>query len=310
MVTVAVAGGTGNVGRTIVDALVQSKKYDVIVLTRKANYDVDPSRTTCVVDYGDIEQVTRLLESKNVHTVISTIAVLDEATGKSELSLVAAAAMSATTRRFIASNWGGVIPSDESLRIPFQTHRLATIKALEKTDLEWTQFQNGYFLDYYGMPHVESNLKPLTFVLDVANTAAAVPGTGNEIMTFTYTRDLAKFVVAALDLRDWRFPMVCYSEKTTWNKMIAWAEESRGVKFNITYDSVEKLRGGEIDELPAHLAAYSFVPKPVLVGIQSNFGLYVAYGLFDLPEEGSLNQLFPEIGTSTAEGIIDCWRGK
>lgn len=35
MVTVAVAGGTGNVGRTIVDALIQSQKHNVIVLTRK-----------------------------------------------------------------------------------------------------------------------------------------------------------------------------------------------------------------------------------------------------------------------------------
>lgn len=72
--------------------------------------------STClqlVVDYNDIEQVTRLLEISNVHTVISTIAVLNEATGRSELDLVAASARSATTKRFIASNWGGVIPSDE-----------------------------------------------------------------------------------------------------------------------------------------------------------------------------------------------------
>jgi hypothetical protein len=57
--------------------------------------------------------VTNLLESKNVHTVISTIAILTEATGKSELDLVAAAAKSSATKRFIASNWGGVIPTDE-----------------------------------------------------------------------------------------------------------------------------------------------------------------------------------------------------
>lgn len=54
-----------------------------------------------------------ILHGENVHTVISTIAVLNEATGQSELDLVAAAAKSATTKRFIASNWGGVIPRDE-----------------------------------------------------------------------------------------------------------------------------------------------------------------------------------------------------
>lgn len=70
-------------------------------------------RPEFVVDYGNVEQVASLLESEKVHTVISTIAVLDEATGQSELDLVAAADRSSTTRRFIASNWGGVIPLDE-----------------------------------------------------------------------------------------------------------------------------------------------------------------------------------------------------
>ena len=203
---------------------------------------------------------------------------------------------------------------------------MRTIKTLEKTDLEWTQFQNGYFLDYYGMPYVESNLKPLTFVLDVANKAASIPGTGKEQMTFTYTKDLAKFVVAALDLSKWTYPMVCYSDKTTWNKAVKLAEGYRGMfglvwrnifklmnagsKFNIAYDSLEKLQSGEITELPSHVSAYSFVPKSVLHGIQSKFGLYVAHGMFDVPEEGSLNQLFPEIKTTTVEEIIGHWEGK
>lgn len=206
---------------------------------------------------------------------------------------------------------------------------MATIKALEQTDLEWTQFQNGYFVDYYGMPYVESSLKPLTFILDVPNKSAAIPGTGDETMTLTYTKDLAKFVVAALDLPKWTYPMVCYSDKTTWNKAVKLAEEYRGnfwpcvpfhyrsgelttagAKFNIAYDSIEKLRSGEITELPAHASAYSFIPKSLLYTIQSKFGLYVAYGLFDFPEEGSLNQQFPEIKTTTFEEIIGLWKGK
>ena len=35
MVTVAVAGGTGNVGRTFVDVLKENPKHNVIVLSRK-----------------------------------------------------------------------------------------------------------------------------------------------------------------------------------------------------------------------------------------------------------------------------------
>ena len=81
-------------------------------------------------------------------------------------------------------------------------------------------------------------------------------------------------------------------------------------KFNVTYDSVEKLRSGEITELPSHASAYSFIPKSLLYSIQSKFGLYVAYGMFDFPEEGSLNQQFPEIKTTTVEEIIGHWKGR
>ena len=128
-----------------------------------------------------------------------------------------------------------------SLRIPFQVFRMKTIEDLKKTDLEWTQFQNGYFCDYYGMPYVESNLKPLGFVLDVANKAASIPGTGNERMTFTYTKDLAKFVAAALDLPKWTYPMVCYSDKSTWNKALELAEENRGM-FSPCVASIDPAR--------------------------------------------------------------------
>jgi len=37
MVKVAVAGGTGSVGRTIVDALKENPKHEVIVLARKVS---------------------------------------------------------------------------------------------------------------------------------------------------------------------------------------------------------------------------------------------------------------------------------
>lgn len=36
---------------------------------------------------------------------------------------------------------------------------------------------------------------------------------------------------------------------------------------------------------------------------------HVAYGLFGMPEEGSLNRRFPEIQTTTVEEIIGLWKG-
>lgn len=82
-----------------------------------------------------------------------------------------------------------------------------------------------------------------------------------------------------------------------------------GTKFKVAYDSIEKLKRGEITELPFHTSLYSRVPKSLIQGIQSKFALYVVYGFFDMPEEGSLNQKFPEIKTTTVEEIIGVWKG-
>jgi len=107
--------------------------------------------------------------------------------------------------------------------------RERSIEALRKTDLEWTQIHNAYFLDYYGMPYVETYLSPLVFAVDIANKTAAIPGTtGDEVITFTYTKDLAKFVVAALSLLKWDQAMHCYSDNATLREMVQIAEEMTG----------------------------------------------------------------------------------
>lgn len=124
-------------------------------------------------------------------------------------------------------------PSDRSLRIPHSKFREQTIDALRKTNLEWTQFHNSLFLDYYGLPYIESYLNPLIFAVDIANKTAAIPGsTGNEIISFTYTKDLAKFVVAALGLPKWDEAFHCYSDNATWNEVIQIAEETTGEHRN------------------------------------------------------------------------------
>jgi nucleoside-diphosphate-sugar epimerase len=116
-----------------------------------------------------------------------------------------------------------------SLRIPHNSFREQTLEALRGTDLEWTQFHNALFLDYYGLPHIDSYLTPLVFVVDIANKTAAIPGaTGNEIISFTYTKDLAKFVAVALDLPKWDEVFHCYSDNATWNEVIQIAEETTG----------------------------------------------------------------------------------
>jgi nucleoside-diphosphate-sugar epimerase len=90
--------------------------------------------------------------------------------------------------------------------------RLASMEQLRQTDLEWTRFYVGFFLDY----------------LDIPNKTAAIPGTGNDVLSFITTRDIATFVVKSLDLPKWEEESCCYGEKATWNQILKLAEEATG----------------------------------------------------------------------------------
>ena len=76
------------------------------------------------------------------------------------------------------------------------------------------------------------------------------------------------------------------------------------------YDSVEKLKRGGITELPSHPLSYSYFPKPILQSVFAKFGLYVVGGLFEMPEERSLNRQFPGMKTTKVSDIINAWKGK
>jgi hypothetical protein len=62
----------------------------------------------------------------------------------------------------------------------------------------------------------------------MAHRAAAIPGTGDGIISFTYSYDLARFVEAALGLPRWDEEMYCYSECCSLITVVRLAEEATG----------------------------------------------------------------------------------
>lgn len=130
MIVVAVVGGSGNVGKSIVDGFLEDGSHQVIVLGRKVSsysYPIIlqhfndtlkvPEENSSVpmfaIDYDDVEKITQVLDDQKVHTVISTIVMYDSVAAKSERNLIAAAAKSGTVKRFVQSNWGDRTPEDE-----------------------------------------------------------------------------------------------------------------------------------------------------------------------------------------------------
>ncbi|KAM0389233.1 hypothetical protein ACHAO7_011774 [Fusarium culmorum] len=304
MVVVAVAGGTGGIGSAIVDTLRQSPQHKMIILTRKIPASSQSSDTFVSVDYSDADSMAKVLHENKVHTVISALRVFDPASSEAESNLVKAAAQADSTKRFVASAWG--IAYAETT--PVGKARGRTLATLRTTDLEWTRFDNGFFLDYYGPPSLlKSYMNRVAWAIDIVNKKAGIPGTGDEPMTFTYTFDVAKFVIATLDLPKWDELMYCYGEKTTWNEILKQAEEVTGSRFDVSYDPPEKLQKGEVTSLPSNEGTPDF-PRQVLEGLMSFWGLYALEGKYDMPTDKAINKVFPDIQPLKVKDILGIWQ--
>lgn len=84
-----------------------------------------------------------------------------------------------------------------------------------------------------------------------------------------------------------------------------------GYKFDVVFDSREKLERGEITELPSHLELYSSFPKASFQQFMAIFELWTTDGTSHIAYEGSLNQKFPSIVTlGVKEMLRQYWAEK
>lgn len=63
----------------------------------------------------------------------------------------------------------------------------------------------------------------------------------------------------------------------------------------MVHDDINKLKCLQVTELPSHVEAYKFFPKPMLQTLLAAIDLWIIEDHFDLLYEGSLNQMFPHI---------------
>lgn len=125
--------------------------------------------------------------------------------------------------------------------LPPLKYYFEAIDILKASELEWTVFLNGVFLDYYGMPHIKTYLAPNIFAIDMANKVAAIPGDGNTPVTFTWSMDLAEFIVAALDLPSWEEESRIVGDEVTFNQFVDMAEEVCGESSTCPFNHITTL---------------------------------------------------------------------
>jgi hypothetical protein len=248
------------------------------------------------------------LEDHQIHTVISCLMLTEQRITDAEAAAITAADMSPCTCRFIASNWGPPTKEEYKDRSPWYPYQLTIRDQLRTTSLEWTEIATGYFLDYWGMPHIKTNMTPDMPALDVVHGVAGIPGTGDEPVSFAYTYDVASVVAEILTTPKWDEATYIVADKLTWNDFVALAEAARGRKFHVSYDHVDELAKGNITELPSHSEVYHEFPKEELQEMYSGLGLSMARGTFDLDLNKSVHLQFPHIQMMTVRDMLrDIW---
>jgi len=295
MVVVAVAGGGRGIGLDIVQAILDTKKHEVIVLSRSnqphlASQGVD-SR---IVDYGSIEQLTESL--RGVHTVISCISPHGSDSTAAELALLEAS-KKAGAARFVPSEWN----SGCNDIIDLYSGKITVWNAVQSSGLQYTRFMNGLWMNVWGPGCVRDDEEALgaykgrpPFAIDLKAGTALIPGDGSQQVVVTKTQDVGRFVAAALDLAKWEPESRIVGDKLSLNEVAQLAKTICGKDLQITHmpaENLEKLLQGNPDE-----------------GERFYYQLLLAIALGRMDFEPTLNNLCPGVKpVSTSEYLRRHW---
>ncbi|OLN83298.1 Isoflavone reductase-like protein IRL 1 [Colletotrichum chlorophyti] len=301
MAIIAVAGGSGPVGRTIVDGLVAYGKHH----SREPSNGVQFLAT----DYKDIEGTAKALEQNQIDTVISALGVITADVSESQVQLVKAANKSSATRRFVVSAYDMLHKREQISEYPMAKYAFEAIDELDRTDLEYTRVVNGFFIDYYGMPHYKTHLHPWVNFINLEKKWAVIPGDGSGKSNFITSQDMAKYIAGLMDLDKWSKISSIVAETLSISELLALAKKTRGSDFKVVHDDLEKLKSGKISlisEFP-HIGLDPEEAEPLFAKIH----YYAGTEQVLVPTDDTLNTKFPDIVTKTAAEVIEeSWAGK
>lgn len=210
---VAVAGGTGTIGSSIVSALASSGRHTPVILSRSVpSTTTNPTVETRVVDYSSHESLVNAL--RDIDAVISALLIPGPEFVTYQLNLLHAAE-EAKCKRFAPSEWA----------LSYESHKIVSIdrakiivwdavkESVSQGKIDAALFPCGMFMNYLGIgaPKEEEARAgfregPMVFHLDDKKTGPWVEIPVNDedgsfpSVTMTDIRDVGKFVAAALDM--------------------------------------------------------------------------------------------------------------
>ncbi|KAE8418101.1 hypothetical protein BDV36DRAFT_254967 [Aspergillus pseudocaelatus] len=145
---VAIAGASGDLGTPVLNALIESNKFNITVLTRHSSNAQFPSTVRVIpVDYNSTQELTTALKGQDAIISTLTTAAMDV-----QHTLIDAA-IAAGIKRFIPSEFSADVGNPKSSTLPVYQSKIAVNKALEAKAAEnptftYTLIRHGPFLDW------------------------------------------------------------------------------------------------------------------------------------------------------------------
>jgi len=236
---VLVAGATGLIGKKIVGALLDSKKFkEVRVLVRaeslqdeKKKPEVESFKSKgAVVVTGDTSKA-ETLNFTGVDVVISALS--GEQLGQGQLNLIEAS-KKYKVKRFVPSEFGMDTTTLDTAKYPFVGGKAKIQEAIKGAGLEYTIISTGLFMEFVLQPFI---------VIDIANKKANIPGTGKEKFAVTHTDDIAKSVPEILTNPKFKNAVVRIAgDHVSFGGVVELIQQTTGAKFDITYEPIDSIR--------------------------------------------------------------------
>ncbi|KAM3423643.1 hypothetical protein BST61_g1063 [Cercospora zeina] len=309
MVKVALAGGTGGLGREVVDALLAKDKHEIIVLTRQ-----DPALVTLPngvqavqLDYNEKGSLVDAL--KGVEVVFSFIITGKDPGNVAQKNLIDAC-VEAKVRRFAPSEWVGA----SSTGTPWYAGKAAISAYLQEINaegkvLEYCRFMPGLALDYLAYPNQTCKHFPnLGMVVDFSNCRAILlkedqPGR----FGMTAVEDVAAVAAEAVDYPgEWPVDGGMHSIMVSFPELVEIGERLRGKKFDIEYITLAQARAGR---LPTSWVAdfnHAAIPEQFRESWSRTFNAKVIYSVYlgGYAVSDTWNRLLPNFRFTSLEELL------
>ncbi|KAI0179008.1 NAD(P)-binding protein [Hypoxylon sp. FL1284] len=316
MVQVAIAGGSGQVAREIIDALLAAKKHDITILSRKAALasPTSPEIHWKTVDYDDETSLVDAL--RGIHTLLSFVQILSDPDQKAQKNLINAA-IAAGVKRFAPSEYGSKGTIDMAWWSGKEKIR-EYLQEVNKKDqiLEYTLFQPGLFMEYLAYPYkTAKHVDPLQSVFNFENRRAiVVDGHEDAIMTWTTVADLAAVVARAVDYEGaWPTTGGIRGNRLTFSQLLEVGQKIRGCPFTVDEVKIEDLEAGILNTswnlTAVHKAVSEDQASALLKQVSIGILLSSSKGAWDISDD--FNQIFPDHEfTSIDDFLTRVWEGK